>query len=159
MRPLRAIPGVIFVLLMLAGATAASAHCCNPCVTMGPYACNIFCCNCEGPCSTSGWDCNKWPLESVGCKKPKSGYKADPGVKITKVSKESASARYSSIDANHDGGISLDEAMTWVKKSGSDLSEEKIKEGFKAMDKNGDGKIDKGEFDPSLQKRRRRIRD
>jgi EF hand len=167
-----------FLAVALGAPLDARAHCCGGCNTLvSSSCCNVFGCNCDGPCTNFGCGCP--PVASSdycgvcpgyytliyngGCAyttqgaaaggAPKEAVKQEGPVMMLSAAKPQE--RFNDIDTNHDGSISFEEAQAWVKKQpgGSAMSESDLQAKFKQADKNGDGKVEPGEFDFELAKK------
>lgn len=67
--------GVLVVAGVLFAAAGARADCCDITTSFfGPKACNIFGCNCSGPCSNFGYTCEHGPITDGAVKGYCPGY-------------------------------------------------------------------------------------
>ena len=114
--------------LIVVAPETANAYCCDGCTTSSS-CCNIFCCNCDGPCNNRGCKCSS-SFEQT-------------------FAPESPADRFEAVDADSDGGISVAEIIQWLSKN-SDLSQEQIEARFNETDLNGNGVIEPLELDWSL---------
>ncbi len=129
----------------------------TPCCGYGP--CNFFCGNCDGGCrhgpATEGnpqcIGVNTTDSKDAGIGKAVHEHGATPPASTAKpVPQLVGRALFDSIDADHDGLISLAETEQWVKATGRTLSKQDIKQGFDRTDLNHDGKVQPAEFDRNI---------
>ncbi|HSV63321.1 MAG TPA: EF-hand domain-containing protein [Chthoniobacterales bacterium] len=167
-----------FLAVALVAPLDARADCCSGSLTVtSSNCCNIFGCNCDGPCTNFG--CGGVPTSVGGYCGVVSGYytliyngacayttqgAAEAGAPkealkqegpVMMLSGAKPQERFNAIDTSRDGSISFEEAQAWVKKQpgGAAMSTEDLQAQFKRADKNGDGKIEPGEFDFTLAKK------
>ncbi len=167
-----------FLAVALVAPLDARADCCSGSLTVtSSSCCNIFGCNCDGACTNFG--CGAPPksvggycgvmsgyyslIYNGGCAYTTQGAAADAAPKeavkqegpIIMLPAAKPQERFNDIDTNNNGSISFEEAQAWVKKQpgGSAMSTADLQAKFKQADKNGDGKIEPGEFDFTLAKK------
>ena len=165
----------MFAALVLCIAPAAQASCCGGCNTLvSSSCCNIFGCNCDGPCTNFGCGCppvassdycgvclGYYTLIYNGACAYTSQSAPSTAAKTATVKKDTvlslpvatAESRFKLVDTNGNGWISYEETSAWVKKQGggSRISGTDLRAKFKAVDTNGDGKVQRSEFDSSLK--------
>mgnify|MGYP003672477267 CR=1 FL=1 len=152
----------------------AEALCCS---WSASGACNIFGCNCDGPCANFGKKCGK-PVSVNGvcgtcadyytlvdgttCKYTSRGSSvctpmaAETGTKVgssvgVRGMTVSTDEYFAAIDTDSSGGITLSEATTWAATHHPELDVDAISDQLRAVDTNKNGIVELQEFDSTPQ--------
>uniref|UniRef100_A0AC34GEI3 EF-hand domain-containing protein n=1 Tax=Panagrolaimus sp. ES5 TaxID=591445 RepID=A0AC34GEI3_9BILA len=109
----------------------------------GKGSCNVFCCNCDGGCTPTGYGCPPHCDEDSPSKFAKSAKSTN--------SLKSMEEIFGLIDQNKDGFVNFEDVLHFANPqmgNNTDLSIEH--KWFNSLDKNGDGKLTLKEFDSTL---------